>query len=34
MQRIRGYNSVNIKNGYKELEIRSPREFEHYEEQE
>ena len=29
--RIRGYNSVNIKNGYKYLEIRSPREFENYE---
>ena len=29
--RIRGYNSVNIKNGYKFLEIRSPREFENYE---
>lgn len=27
MQRIRGYNSINIKNGYKQLEIRSPREF-------
>lgn len=31
MQRIRGYNSINIKNGYKQLEIRSPREFETYE---
>jgi predicted nucleic acid-binding protein len=31
IQRIRGYNSINIKNGYKELEIRSPREFEKYE---
>ena len=31
MQRIRGYNSINIKNGYKQLEIRSPREFEKYE---
>ena len=30
-QRIRGYNSINIKNGYKQLEIRSPREFEKYE---
>jgi len=29
--RIRGYNSINIKNGYKELEIRSPREFMTYE---
>jgi hypothetical protein len=27
VQRIRGYNSINIKNGYKELEIRSPRDF-------
>ena len=31
IQRIRGYNSINIKNGYKSLEIRSPREFETYE---
>lgn len=31
LQRIRGYNSINIKNGYKQLEIRSPREFEKYE---
>jgi predicted nucleic acid-binding protein len=31
VQRIRGYNSINIKNGYKQLEIRSPREFEKYE---
>jgi len=31
VQRIRGYNSINIKNGYKQLEIRSPREFENYE---
>ena len=31
IQRIRGYNSINIKNGYKQLEIRSPREFENYE---
>jgi predicted nucleic acid-binding protein len=31
VQRIRGYNSINIKNGYKLLEIRSPREFEKYE---
>jgi predicted nucleic acid-binding protein len=29
--RIRGYNSINIKNGYKQLEIRSPRDFEKYE---
>jgi len=26
IQRIRGYNSINIKNGYKPLEIRSPKE--------
>jgi len=31
IQRIRGYNSINIKNGYKQLEIRSPREFMNYE---
>jgi len=31
VQRIRGYNSINIKNGYKQLEIRSPREFRIYE---
>ena len=31
IKRIRGYNSINIKNGYKQLEIRSPREFETYE---
>lgn len=31
VERIRGYNSVNIKNGYRLLEIRSPREFEKYE---
>ena len=29
--RIRGYNAINIKNGYKQLEIRSPRDFEKYE---
>ena len=28
IERIRGYNSINIKNGFKQLEIRSPREFE------
>jgi len=28
VDRIRGYNSINIKKGYKQLEIRSPREFE------
>ena len=26
-----GYNSINIKNGYKLLEIRSPRDFIQYE---
>lgn len=31
VERIRGYNSINIKNGYRLLEIRSPREFEKYE---
>ena len=31
IERIRGYNAINIKNGYKQLEIRSPREFEKYE---
>jgi len=31
IERIKGYNSINIKNGYKQLEIRSPREFERYE---
>ena len=33
IERIRGYNSINIKNGYNELEIRSPREFEKYEDE-
>lgn len=32
IQRIRGYNSVNIKNGYSELEIRSPKDLINYEE--
>ena len=27
VDRIRGYNSINLKNGYKQLEIRSPRDF-------
>ena len=27
IERIRGYNSINIKNGYKQLDIRSPREL-------
>jgi predicted nucleic acid-binding protein len=31
IERIKGYNSINIKNGDKQLEIRSPREFEKYE---
>lgn len=31
MERIRGFNYVNIKNGYKPLEIRSPRELMSYE---
>lgn len=31
VQRIRGYNSINIKNGYKQLEIRSPRDLIIYE---
>jgi len=32
VQRIRGYNAINIKSGYKELEIRSPRDFMTYDE--
>ncbi len=32
VERIRGYNSVNIKLGYSPLDIRSPREFVRYEE--
>jgi hypothetical protein len=31
IKRIQGYNSINIKYGYKQLDIRSPREFEKYE---
>jgi len=31
VQRIRGYNAINLKNGYKLLEIRSPRDFVKYE---
>ena len=31
IQRIIGYNAINIKNGYKQLEIRSSREFQKYE---
>ena len=31
IERIRVYNSINNKNGYKQLEMRSPREFEKYE---
>lgn len=30
--RIRGYNAINLKNGYQLLEIRSPRDFVNYEE--
>jgi hypothetical protein len=30
MNRIRGYNSINIKNGYSQLEIRSPRDLMDY----
>lgn len=30
VERIRGYNSINIKNGYKQLDIRSPRELMKY----
>jgi hypothetical protein len=31
IQRIRGYNSINIKNGYAALEIRSPKDLINYE---
>ena len=31
IEKIRGYNFINIKKGYKQLEIRSPREFVKYE---
>ena len=31
IKRIMGYNSVNIRNGYKQLEIRSPRDLMTYE---
>jgi predicted nucleic acid-binding protein len=31
VERIEGYNLINLKKGYKQLEIRSPREFEKYE---
>ena len=34
VRRIMGYNSINIRNGYKQLEIRSPRDFEKYEDNE
>lgn len=30
VERIRGYNSINLKNGYKQLDIRSPRELMRY----
>ncbi len=32
VQKIQGYNAINIKHGYKQLEIRSPRDFMTYEE--
>jgi len=31
IERIKGYNAINIKNGYRQLEIRSPRESKKYE---
>lgn len=31
VQRIRGYNSINLKNGYSTLEIRSPKDVINYE---
>lgn len=31
IQRIRGYNAINIKNGYQALEIRSPKDLINYE---
>lgn len=31
VQRIRGYNAINIKNGYSTLEIRSPKDLINYE---
>ena len=31
VKRIQGYNAINIKNGYKQLEIRSPRDYMIYE---
>lgn len=34
VQRIIGYNAINIKNGYKQLEIRSPRDFVKHEDDE
>ncbi len=30
IERIRGYNAINIKNGYQQLEIRSPRDLMNY----
>ena len=30
VMRIRGYNAVNIKNGYKTIDIRSPKDFIYY----
>jgi len=31
IERIRGYNSINIRSGYRQLQIRSPRELMRYE---
>ena len=33
VEKIRSYNAINIKNGYKQLEIRSPRDFIKYDDQ-
>jgi hypothetical protein len=32
-EKIKGYNSVNLKNGYKQLDIHSPREMEVYDDE-
>jgi predicted nucleic acid-binding protein len=34
IQRIRGYNAINLKNGYQQLEIRSPKDLIDYENKE
>ncbi|MDR0910224.1 MAG: hypothetical protein LBM77_10725 [Spirochaetaceae bacterium] len=34
LERIRGYNGVNLKNGYTPLEIRNPKELLHYDQEE